>query len=119
DAHATLPKKMKEVAILTVGSALGCQFELYAHKIMAAHFGFSNKDVEALAEGIRPQGLNTEESIAYDIANILAEGSVIPDALYNYALKILGTEATAELIFLISAYAMLAMVLNGFDVQPN
>src|ERR1041384_6601617 len=39
DQHATLPKTVREVAILTVGSAFGARFELYAHEIMAAAFG--------------------------------------------------------------------------------
>jgi 4-carboxymuconolactone decarboxylase len=116
DNHATLDKKVKEVAILTVGAAFNCRFELYAHKIMAAHFGFSQASVAALASGTRPADLAPEESIAYEVADVLAKGTSLPDELYHTALEVLGEETTAELIFLISAYAMLAMVLNGFDV---
>jgi 4-carboxymuconolactone decarboxylase len=116
DNHATLPKKVKEVAILTVGAAFNCRFELYAHKIMAAHFGFSPASVAALASGTRPADLTQEENIAYEVAGILAKGSILPDSLYTHAQEVLGKETTAELIFLIAAYAMLAMVLNGFDV---
>lgn len=117
DNNATLPKKLKEVAILTVGAAFNCKFELYAHKIMAGHFGFSNESVEALASGNCPNDLTPEENIAYDIATVLAKGNSLPDSLYNYAIKLLGEQATAELLFLISAYTMLAIILNGFDVQ--
>ncbi|MXN89843.1 hypothetical protein GR160_01255 [Flavobacterium sp. Sd200] len=117
DNHATLPKKLKEVAILTVGAAFNCKFELYAHKIMALHFGFTAKSVEDLSSGNRPNDLTPEENITYDIATVLAKGDSLPDSLYNHAITLLGEHGTAELLFLISAYAMLAMVLNGFDVQ--
>jgi 4-carboxymuconolactone decarboxylase len=117
DNHATLPKKVKEVAILTVGAVFNCRFELYAHEIMAAHFGFSPASIAALASGTRPADLTPEENIACNIAGVLARGSMLPDSLYNHAQEVLGKETTAELIFLISAYAMLAMVLNGFDVR--
>lgn len=116
DNHATLPKKLKEVAILTVGAALGSRFELYAHEIMAAHFGFSPAAVASLALGSRPAELSEQEAIAYEIATVLAKGRIVPDAAYARAIQLLGSEGTAELIFLIGAYALLAMVLNGFDV---
>ncbi|WP_343694669.1 hypothetical protein [Flavobacterium sp.] len=116
DNHASLPKKVREVAILTVGAAFGARFELYAHEIMARHFGFSAAAIASLASGIRPAELNHEEAIAYEIASVLTKGRIIPDSAYNLAKEILGEEGLAELIFLIGAYTLLATVLNGFDV---
>lgn len=118
DNHATLPKKVREVAILTVGAAFGARFELYAHEIMAKHLGFSTTAVASLASGIRPADLNQEEAIAYEIASVLAKGRIVPDAAYNLAKEILGQDGLAELIFLVGAYTLLATVLNGFDVLP-
>lgn len=116
DNHAALPKKVREVAILTVGAAFGARFELYAHEIMAKHFGFSPEAIASLASGIRPAELNQEESAAYEIASVLAKGKIIPDSSYNLGTAILGKDGIAELIFLVGAYTLLAMVLNGFDV---
>lgn len=116
DNHATLPEKVREVAILTVGAAFRARFELYAHEIMAEHFGFSPEAVASLASGNRPSELNKEEAIAYEIASVLAKGRILPDSAYAHANQLLGKEGTAELIFLIGAYALLAVVLNGFDV---
>lgn len=116
DNHATLSKKVREVTILTVGAAFGSRFELYAHEIMAKHFGFSDEAVASLASGIRPNELNHEEAIAYEIASVLAKGRIVPDASYNLAKEILGQDAVSELIFLVGAYTLLATVLNGFDV---
>lgn len=118
DNYATLPKKVREVAILTVGAAFGARFELYAHEIMAKHFGFSATAVASLASGIRPADLNEKEAIAYEIASILAKGRIVPDSAYNLAKEILGQDGLAELIFLVGAYTLLATVLNGFDVLP-
>ncbi|MHC0441403.1 carboxymuconolactone decarboxylase family protein [Flavobacterium sp. 3-210] len=116
DNHATLSKKVREVAILTVGAAFGARFELYAHEIMAKHFGFSAEAVASLASGICPSELNQEERIAYEIASVLVKGKIVADSSYNLAVEVLGKEAVAELIFLIGAYTLLATVLNGFDV---
>lgn len=119
DQHATLSKKVKEVAILTVGAAFNCRFELYAHEIMADHVGFSASTIAFLASGIRPEELNEEETIAYTIACILSKGKVVPDSVYARAIALLGNEGTAELIFLVGAYTLLAVVLNAFDVPAT
>jgi 4-carboxymuconolactone decarboxylase len=119
DNHATLSKKVKEVAILTVGAAFNSRFELYAHEIMAGHVGFSATAVASLASGKRPDELNEEETIAYHVAYVLSKGRVVPDSVYNHATELLGKEGTAELVFLVGAYALLAMVLNGFDVPVS
>lgn len=116
DSYGTLPKKVREVAILTVGSAFGARFELYAHEIMAQHFGFALTAISSLSSGNRPSELSEEESISYEIAHVLVKGRIIPDSTYTYAVQLLGDDGIAELIFLVGAYIMLATVLNGFDV---
>jgi 4-carboxymuconolactone decarboxylase len=116
DNHATLPKTVREVAILTVGGAFGSRFELYAHEIMAAAFGLSFAIIASLAAGGRPEGLNEQEAIAHDVAAALVKGHVVPVSTYNQAVKLLGKDGAGELIFLISGYCLIATVLNGFDM---
>lgn len=116
DQHAKLDKKVREVAILTVGALLDARFELYAHEIMAATFGLSAASIATLSTGGRPQELNDQEAIARDIACTLVKGHVVSDATYNYAIRVLGKDEVAELYFLIGGYCLLAMILNGFDV---
>lgn len=116
DNHATLPKTVREVAILTVGGTLGARFELYAHEIMAEAFGIPAGIISTLASGHRPDGLSDEEAVAHDIARTLVAGRIVPDATYRYAVQLLGQEGVAELFFLIGGYCLIAMVLNGFNI---
>ena len=116
DNHAKLSKTVREVAILTVGGAFGARFELYAHEIMAAAFGLSPNIIATLAAGGRPYGLNEQEAIAHDVAFALVNGRIVPASTYDLAIQLLGKEGVGELIFLISGYCLIAMVLNGFDM---
>src|SRR3954468_8994414 len=68
DNHPCLPKRVREVAILTVGGAFGARFQLYAHEIMAKEFGLEHSQIATLAAGGRPEGLNAAEAIAHDVA---------------------------------------------------
>lgn len=116
DNHATLPKTVREVVILTVGGTLGARFELYAHEIMAETFGISPGIISTLSSGGRPEGLAEQEAVAYDIARTLVTGHIVPDATYKYALLLLGQDGVAELFFLVGGYCLIAMVLNGFNI---
>lgn len=116
DTQATLPKTVREVAILTVGSAFGARFELYVHEIMAEAFGLSSNATATLAAGGHPQASSEQENIAHIIASALVSGHIIPDSTYKYAIQLLGEEGVAELFFLIGGYCFIAIILNGFDM---
>lgn len=116
DMHATLDKRVREVAILAVGAAFGARFVLYAHEIMAAAFGLPGDIVASLAAGGHPFGLNEQETIAHNIAHVLVTGHVVPDSTYKHAVQVFGQDGVAELFFLIGSYSLIAMILNGFDI---
>lgn len=116
DVHATLNKRVREVAILTVAASFHARFELYAHEIMADAFGISPDTIASLAAGLHPDGLNEQELIAHTIAHVLVAGRVVPDSTYKRAVDLLGQEAVAELFFLIGGYCFIAIILNGFDM---
>lgn len=120
DNHATLPKRVREVAILTVGGMLGARFEVYAHAIMAEAFGVPQSVISTLASGGSPFALGDQESVSHDIARALVSGHIVPDATYRLAVKLLGQDGVAELFFLVGGYSLIATLLNGFDIPaPN
>jgi 4-carboxymuconolactone decarboxylase len=115
-SEARLAKTVREVAILTVGAAFGARYELYAHEITAAQVGLPLARVATLAAGGRPSDLSDEEAIAHDVALALARGRILPASTYARAIELLGRDGVGELAFLISGYAMIAVLLNAFDV---
>lgn len=111
-----LAKTVREVAILTVGATFGARYVVYAHEITGAEVGLPDEQIATIAAGGRPNTLSAEESIAYDIARVMATGAIVSASTYERALRLLGRDGIGELVFLISAYGMLAMLLNAFDV---
>jgi 4-carboxymuconolactone decarboxylase len=115
-AEARLPRRVREVAILTVGAAFGARYELYAHEITAADEGLLPGQIATLAAGDRPTGLSEEEAIAHDIARVLAAGRIVPASTYARAIELLGRDGMGELAFLVGGYCQIAILLNAFDV---
>jgi alkylhydroperoxidase family enzyme len=112
----SLPKPIREVAILVTGAKFRSAYELYAHVLVAERRGLPDDKVATIVAGQRPGDLTREEAIAYDLASALLETGVLPELTYQQAVKTFGQHATAELIYLIGVYCLVSVTLNGFDV---
>jgi 4-carboxymuconolactone decarboxylase len=113
---ATLPPKVREIAILVTGAHFNSAYEIYAHIAVAEKQGMSETRLATLVTGSRPADLSAEEGVAYDVAFALVNGGVLPEPIYRLAVKTFGQNGANELIFLVGLYCMVSMTLNGFNV---
>ncbi len=114
--NPSLPKPVREVAILVTGAHFHSAYELYAHILVAEARGLPDAKIATIVAGQRPVDLTREEAVTYDMASALVSGSTLPDLVYKQAVDTFGKAATAELIYLVGLYAMVSVILNGFDV---
>jgi 4-carboxymuconolactone decarboxylase len=112
----SLPRPVREIAILVTGAKFRSGYELYAHVIAAELRGLSDDKIATIASGQRPPDLTREEAIAYDVAASLVAGGVLPEICYRQAVAAFGETSTAELIYLVGLYCLVSVTLNGFDV---
>jgi hypothetical protein len=111
----TLPRSVREVAILVTGAHFRSAYELYAHVLVAEARGLSDAKIATIVAGQRPADLTREEAISYDVASALVMGGVLPDLVYRQATAMFGEYAAAELIYLVGLYCLVSVTLNGFD----
>jgi len=116
DPAATLPKPVREVAILVTGARYDAAYELYAHVRVAELTGLSDAKISTISAGQRPADLTEEESVAYDTAFALVNGGTLPEPCYNRAVEKFGVDGAAEFIYLVGVYGLVSIILNGFDV---
>jgi 4-carboxymuconolactone decarboxylase len=112
----SLPRPVREVAILVTGAHFHSAYELYAHVIAAEQRGLSDDTLATIVAGQRPGDLPRDQAIAYDVAAALVGGGVLPELTYRQAVQTFGQHGTAELIYLVGLYCMVSVTLNGFDV---
>lgn len=113
---STLPKSVREVAILVTGTKFHSGYELYAHILIAELRGLSDEKIATIVSGQRPVDLEEDEALVYDFTFALVNGGLLPELVYKKAIHKFGEESTAELIYLIGLYCMVSITLNGFDV---
>jgi alkylhydroperoxidase family enzyme len=111
----TLPRPVREVAILVAGAHFHAAYQLYSHVLMAEARGLSDQKIATIVAGQRPTDLTRDEAISYDVASALVAGGVLPDLVYRQATTAFGEYAAAELIYLVGLYCLVAVTLNGFD----
>jgi alkylhydroperoxidase family enzyme len=112
----SLPRPVREIAILVTGARFRAAYEIYAHVLVAELRGLPDEKIATIVAGQRPSDLTREEAVAYDLAAALVGGGVLPELTYAQAIKQFGEEGTAEFISLVGLYCMVSVTLNGFDV---
>ena len=115
-SNPTLPRPIREVAILVVGARFRAAYEIYAHVILGERVGLPDDKIATIIAGQRPANLTVEEAIAYDIAAALVDSGGLPELNYRQAVTAFGMHGAAELIFLVGFYCLVSVTLNGFDV---
>lgn len=111
-----LDARLREVVILTVGAACQTEYELYAHRAVAAKTGLSAADIEALATGREPSGLTPDELTAHRFVYALVTDHRVPAALYAEAEKAFGHKCLVDLLHLTALYLGVSALLNAFEV---
>jgi 4-carboxymuconolactone decarboxylase len=114
--EATLPDRVRQVAILVTGAHFDAAYEIYAHIAVAEKDEMDDATLATLVSGSRPSALTAEEGIGYDVAYALVNGGVLPQPVYALAVSTFGQHGANELIYLVGLYALVSMTLNGFNV---
>src|SRR5882724_11432097 len=70
----TLPRPVREVAILVTGAKFHSAYELYAHVLAAELRGLPDEKIATIVAGQRPSDLSEQEAIAYDVGVDLVGG---------------------------------------------
>lgn len=113
-----IPDRARQVAILVTGGRLRAAYEIYAHGAVAtAVHGMPQARVQAIVDGHRPDDLDEEEDTAFKVAQALGSGGVLPQPLYDRALRVFGREGASELFYLVGYYCLVAVTLNAFDIR--
>ncbi len=112
-----LPPRLSEVAILTVASHWKCAYELAVHIPEARNGGVPAHEIEALAEGRRPEFADKDAALVHAFATELLQNRDVSETTYNAAVARFGAQTTVELSGIIGYYTLLALVMLAARVE--
>ena len=109
---SALPSRVSEFLILLTAREWTQQYEWNAHYPIAVKAGVKREVLDAIAEGRRPSGMTSEETVLYDFSRELHRNKAISDATYERALNAFGEQGVVDAIGISGYYTLLAMTLN-------
>lgn len=113
--HGILAGTVHQLVILVTAAKFGARYEIYGHEYFAHRAGLSDDKIATITAGERPADLTDDERVAYDMAAALNRGGVLPETTYQAAVRRLGDQGAAEIVFLVGCFSMVAVTLNAFD----
>jgi 4-carboxymuconolactone decarboxylase len=116
----SLPHRLNEMAILLEARIWDAQYEWWAHEPLARKAGLSDAIIAAIREGKRPDAMQPDEAVVYDVVTELLNKRQLPDDTFNRAKQILGEQQTIDLVAVTGFYVMVsAVVIAGRVAIPN
>jgi 4-carboxymuconolactone decarboxylase len=114
--RSSIPRKLNELAIIVTGRHWTAQYEFYAHRKMALEAGLAPEIADAIAEGRRPEGMDTDEALVCDFTMELLGTGQVPDTLYQRAEERFGERGVIDLVGAAGYYSLVSLVLNVAQV---
>ncbi|GJG96774.1 carboxymuconolactone decarboxylase family protein [Cupriavidus pauculus] len=110
--ESALEPRLSEFVILLTARQWSNQYEWLAHQKLAVKAGVAPAVTQAISEGRRPVGMNSEEEAVYDFIDELERNKSVSDPTYARIKEKFGERGVIDLIAIHGYYSMLAAVLN-------
>jgi 4-carboxymuconolactone decarboxylase len=114
--HASLDRRIVEVAILTTARHWKSNFQWMAHVRIARREGVAEEFIESVLAGERPTAGSEDDLIAFDACRSLLDRHELPQGLYDRAVDRFGEHGLVDLIGTVGFFTMAAMTMKAFDV---
>jgi 4-carboxymuconolactone decarboxylase len=114
--RTSIERRLRELAIITVGARWKAEFEWWAHARMARKHGLSDAVVDAIGRGDDPPFTADDERVIYAVVRELTSTGQLAQERYDAAHRLLGDAGMVELVSLCGYYTLVSYLLNAFDV---
>ncbi len=114
---STIPPKLNELAIIITARQWGQSYEWHAHAPLAIKAGLKPEIAQAVTEGRRPTGMDSDEELIVDFCTELHANKSVSDATYARVVARFGEQGVIDLTAVNGYYTFIAMVLNVARTQ--
>ncbi|MFC2006073.1 carboxymuconolactone decarboxylase family protein [Chloroflexota bacterium] len=112
-----LAPKLRELAILRVGSLLQAEYEFRRHIPLALQAGVSQQQIDAISDWSASAEFNEQERAMLQYADEVTQGIRVKDETFTELQGFLSEHAIVELTTVISYYCMVCRILIALQVE--
>jgi 4-carboxymuconolactone decarboxylase len=119
NGHSSLSKAEIEIATNLVNGKWLAAYPNYEHEMIGVQAGLPGDKVAALIAGLPTSFDEPRQQVVYELTSTLIAPRVVPAALYERAVRLLGDEGLTDLTFLIGYFTTVAMTLSAYNVPAD
>jgi len=117
--QSSLTEREREIAVVVITSKWHSAYPAVAHEKRGKEVGLPAPAVEAMIAGLPASFADPREQVVYEVAKALAGGRLVPQGLYDRAVKALGHESITDMIVLIGYYTAVSLTMNFYAVPAG
>jgi len=117
--QASLSEREREIAVVVMTSRWHSAYPTAAHEKRGKEVGLPAATVEAMVAGLPVSFADAREQVVYEMAMALAGGRLVPQGLYDRAVKTLGHESITDVIVLMGYYTAVSLTMNFYAVPAG
>jgi alkylhydroperoxidase family enzyme len=115
----TLDARQRELLVLRVAARRGAEYEWRQHVYIARDLGFTDADIERVAEGPHADGWSPIDAAMLRAVDELVADAQIADDTWAVLAGELDRHQLMDLVFTVGAYDLLAMAFKSFGVEVD
>jgi len=115
--RASLPARLRELAILRIAMLNGAPYEFDAHLPHAQKAGVPDAAIAALRTGAVSDTLAPLDRLVLELTDAMTRDIEVPDALFERVREHFDAEKLVELVATIAAYNMVSRVLVALRIE--
>ncbi len=116
---STLPPRTRELLVLRTAAICGSAFERVQHEIIARREGLDDSAIARIAEGPDALGWSPEDALLLRATDELLSRWTLCNSTWAGLRSAYDDRQLMDLVFTVGSYALLAMALNAFGVEPD
>ena len=113
----SLDARQRELLVLRVAARRGAEYEWRQHVYIARDLGFTDADIERVAEGPHADGWSPIDAAMLRAVDELVADAQIADDTWAVLAGELDRHQLMDLVFTVGAYDLLAMAFKSFGVE--
>jgi len=117
--QSSLTEREREIAVIIMTSRWRSAYPTAAHEKRGKEVGLPAGAVEAMVAGLPASFTDAREQTVYEVAMALADARLIPEGLYERAVKVLGHEGVTDMIVLMGYYTAVSLTMNFYAVAAG
>ena len=117
--QSALSEREREIAVVVMTSRWHSAYPTAAHEKRGKEVGLPATTVEAMIAGLPVSFPDAREQVVYEMAMALAGARLVPQGLYDRAVKTLGHESITDVIVLMGYYTAVSLTMNFYAVPAG